>query len=78
MAFSSDMAKLVADQLSRFVTLNRHQLAGQAVNLDFWLAQLRNGLEVIDGYGKRFQRLKAAQAKHVTEHRTTEFSLDDP
>jgi hypothetical protein len=78
MAFSSDMAKLVADQLSRFVTLNRHQLAGQAANLDFWLAQVRNSLEVIDGYGKRFQRLKAAQARHVTEHHTTEFSLHDP
>jgi hypothetical protein len=72
------MAKLVADQLSRFVTLNRHQLAGQVANLDFWLSQVRNGLEVIDGYGKRFQRLKVAQNKHVVAHHTTEFELDDP
>ncbi len=78
MAFSSDMAKLVADQLSRFVTLNQHQLAGQAANLDFWLGQVRNGLEVIDGYGKRFQRLRAGQSRHVADHHTTEFSLDDP
>ena len=37
MSFSTDVAKLVADQLSRFVTLNPHQLAGQVANLDFWL-----------------------------------------
>jgi hypothetical protein len=72
------MAKLVADQFSRFVTLNRHQLAGQVANLDFWLEQVRNCLDVVDGYGDRFHRLKSAQAKHVKEHHTTAFSLDDP
>jgi hypothetical protein len=34
MSFSTDIAALVANQLSRFVTLNRHQLAGQAANPD--------------------------------------------
>ena len=52
MSFSTDMAKLVADQLSRFVTLRPHQLAGQAANLDFWLAQVRHALGGIDGYGE--------------------------
>ena len=37
MSFSTDVAKLVADQLSRFVTLNPHPLAGQVANLDFRL-----------------------------------------
>ena len=60
MSFSTKLAKLVADQLARFVTLNRHQLAGQVANLDFWLDQVRHGLAVVDGYGRRFQRLKAA------------------
>ena len=78
MSFSTDLARLVADQLSRFVTLNRHQLAGQVANLDFWLAEVGHALAVIDGYSGRFQRLKAAQTKHVTDHRTAEFSLDDP
>ena len=62
MSFSTDMAKLIANQLSRFVTLNRHQLAGQAANLDFWLAQVGHGLAVIDGYGMRFLRLHGARA----------------
>jgi hypothetical protein len=78
MPFSTDLALLVASQLSRFVTLNRHQLAGQVANLDFWLDQVRNGLAAIDGYGKRFHQMKVAQTKHVKEHHTTEFSLDDP
>ena len=78
MSFSTDVAKLVTDQLSRFVTLNRHQLAGHVANLDFWLAQVRHALQVIDGYSARFRLLKAAQQKHVAEHHTVEFDLDDP
>jgi crotonobetainyl-CoA:carnitine CoA-transferase CaiB-like acyl-CoA transferase len=71
MSFSTDMAELVANQLSRFVTLNRHQLAGQVANLDFWLAQVRHALEVIDGYSARFVRMDAAQEHYVATHRTT-------
>jgi hypothetical protein len=68
------MARLVADQLSRFVTLNRHQLAGQVANLDFWLAQVRHALAVIDGYGARFVRMHGAQEQYVAAHGTTEFT----
>jgi hypothetical protein len=78
MSYSSNMAKVVADQLARFVTLNRHQLAGQVANLDFWIAQARHALGVIDGYGERFERLRSAQAGYVAEHNTTEFLLADP
>lgn len=78
MSFSTDMAKLVTGQVSRFVTLNRHQLAGHVANLDFWLTEVRHCLQVIDGYGKRFRLLKTAQEKHVAEHHTIEFDLDDP
>ena len=35
MSFSENMAKVVADQLARFVTLNTHQLAGHMANLEF-------------------------------------------
>jgi hypothetical protein len=76
MSFSTDLAGLVAAQLSRFVTLNRHQLAGQRANLDFWLAQVRHALAVIDGYGVRFLRMHAAQEHYVAAHGTTEFRLE--
>jgi hypothetical protein len=74
MSFSTDLAGLVAGQLTKFATLNRHQLAGQLANLDFWLEQARHALAVIDGYGVRFVKLHAAQEQHVTRHDTREFS----
>jgi hypothetical protein len=70
-SFSTEMAKLVADQLSRFVTLNPHQLAGQVENLDFWLGEVRHALAVIDGYGVRFVRLHAAQERYVAANNVT-------
>lgn len=76
MAFSSDLAMLVSDQLSRFVTLNRHQLAGQVANLDFWLAQARHALDVIDGYGVRFVRLQATQEQYVATHGNEQVSSE--
>ncbi|HLN26351.1 MAG TPA: hypothetical protein VK395_01250 [Gemmataceae bacterium] len=65
-------------QLAKFATFNPHQFAGQVANLGFWLAEVRHRLAVIDGYAERFERLKAAQKKHVSQHNTIEFSLFDP
>ena len=72
MAFSSDVAKLVADQLTRFLSLNRHQLAGQVANLDFWEAEVRHALDVIDGYGVRYVRLSMNQEHFLKTHGTGE------
>jgi hypothetical protein len=75
MAYSSEIARVLTEQLARLTTLNRHQLAGQVANLDFWLSEIRHHLEVISGYGARFERLKAAQKKHTIEHRVVEIPL---
>jgi hypothetical protein len=77
-AYSTDLANLLTGQLTKFTTLNRHQLAGQVANLDFWLAEARHCLEVLDSYPLRFERLQAAQTEYVQQHNTIEFSLDDP
>ncbi len=74
MSFSTELAGLVAGQVSRFVTLNRHQLAGQVANLDFWLAQIRNALAALDGYGVRFIRMHAAQEQYIGVREITECS----
>ena len=76
MSFSTDLARVVSDQLSRFVTLNRHQLAGQVANLDFWMSQARHALETLDGYGVRFIRMETAQEQYVSDHGTTEYALE--
>lgn len=83
MSFSTDLADLVAAQLTRFASLNRHQLAGHVENLDFWLSQVANALTTIDEYGIRFVRLEAGQEQYVATHGTTEFTprrgdLDQP
>jgi hypothetical protein len=78
MAYTLEITKVLTDQLAKFITLNRHQLSGQVANLDFWTGEVRHCLDIIDGYTKRFERLKAGQVSHVSEHRTIEFDLSDP
>lgn len=78
MAYSADIAELLTRQLAKFATSNRHQLAGQATNLDFWMAEARHCQEVIDEYPARFERLKAAQKKYIDEHQTIEFDTTNP
>jgi hypothetical protein len=78
MSFTENLAKIVADQIARFVTLNRHQLAGHVANLDFWVDQVRHALEAIDGYEARFRRLKSAQDGFVSVHNTRTYFPDDP
>ena len=78
MSYSENLAKVVANQVARFVTLNRHQLAGHVANLEFWVGQVRHALAVIDGYQERFRRLKGGQAVYVAKHQTTVSSPLDP
>jgi hypothetical protein len=78
MAYSSDIARILTDQIRKFATLNRHQLVGHVANLDFWIDEVQHCLAVIDGYNRRFERMKAAEMKHISERGTVEFSLDDP
>jgi hypothetical protein len=68
MSFSTDLAKLASDQLARFVTPDRHQLAGRLASLDFWLARVRHALDALDGYGVRFVHIESAQKRHVDVH----------
>jgi hypothetical protein len=63
MTYSVNLAEVITQQMVRFATLNRHQLAGHLLNLDFWLDEIRHALSVIDGYQPRFRKLKEAQEK---------------
>lgn len=75
MAYTTDIANLVAKQLSKLATLNRHQLAGQLANLEFWTSEVRHALAIIDGYEKRFQQMRRAQADYAREHQTIEYRV---
>jgi hypothetical protein len=78
MSYSSEIAELLAKQITKLSTFNRHQLAGQIANLDFWLAEVKHCFSVIHDYEKRFVRMKDAQEKYVNKHATVEFDLEDP
>src|SRR5262245_27765363 len=78
MSYSTDIANILANQLTKLSTLNRHQLVGQIVNMYFWLAEVRHCLRVLDGYQARFDKLNKAQTDYTREHKTTEFFPDDP
>lgn len=71
------VADQLTSQLTRLVTLNTHQLAGQVANLSFWSDEVAHALAVLDGYNARFKALSAAQKEYVTRHGTEEFRLDD-
>jgi hypothetical protein len=78
MSYSIEIGNILTDQLRRFATRNRHQLVGHVANLDFWVAEVRHCLDVLDGYTARFERMKAAQEEYVSEHGTIEYDLNDP
>ena len=72
------MAGLVAEQLTRFATLNPYQLAGPVENLDFRLEDIRHALAVIDGYGSAFYQASGCRKaihRHQTNHRVRHRSI---
>jgi len=77
-SYSSEITKILTDQITKFTTLNRHQLAGQVANLDFWVAEVGHCLDVLDGYHHRFEQMRDAQTRYVSEHGTVEYQLEDP
>jgi hypothetical protein len=78
MAYSLDICELLTKQLTKFASLNRHQLVGHLVNLDFWTDEVRHALAALDGYRSRFKKMKAAQGKYVSENRVINFDLEEP
>src|SRR5262245_2446149 len=70
MAYSSEIADILANQLERLSTFNPHQLAGQIANLDFWLNEVRHAQDIIDSYRNRFERMKATEKQFISDHGT--------
>lgn len=78
MSYTVEIAKTLATTLNKLVSLNRHQLAGQAANLDFWTEEVVHCLAVVDGYHSRFIAMKSAQTEFASRHRSIEFSVGAP
>jgi hypothetical protein len=73
MSYATEISKTLTETLARFATLNPHQLAGHVANMDFWLSEVRHCIEVLNGYGKRFEAMTAAQKEYVAEWNTLEY-----
>ncbi len=78
MPYITNVARILTHELAKYAGHRRHQLAGHLANLDFWIAETRHCLSVIDAYAWRFERLNEAQTKFVLEHKVVEFEMDDP
>jgi hypothetical protein len=73
MAYSLDISDALSKTIGKFATLNNYQLAGHVANLDFWIRQIKNVLDAIDGYSKRQRRLEQAQKQYIAAHDTKRF-----
>jgi hypothetical protein len=73
MSYSTVIADTLAATLVRSAELNAHQLAGHVANLEFWLSEVRHCIDVISGYGERFEAMSAAQKAYVAERNTLEY-----
>lgn len=62
MTYIDDISSAVVRVLTHACDGPPHRFAGYAANADFWVAEVRHCLDVIDGYEKRFRKLKAAVA----------------
>lgn len=76
MAYSLEIAGAVSRTVGKFTTLNNYQLAGHVANLDFWIRQVKNALDAVDGYSKRQRTLEQAQKQYIDAHDTRQFSKE--
>lgn len=75
MSYIEDICNPLIRTLEHSTTLPLHQLAGHAVNLDFWMTESGHCLLVIDGYAQRFERMKKAQESKVEVEGVNETPL---
>ena len=60
----------LVEVLSHVAGLPVYQLAGHVANLDFWIAETKHALGLIDGYPQRFSDMVAGQQAY--DARTTD------
>lgn len=77
MAYTIEVADLVASTVGKFVTLNPHQLSGHLANLDFWVAEVKHALSVLDGLSRRQSNRVKAQRQHIGMHDTRRFTAKE-
>jgi hypothetical protein len=77
MPYTTEIANALVATLRMFQSLNRHQFAGNAANVEFWIDEAKHCLDVVDGYRTRFDAIKKAQADYVAKHQTVTTGYGD-
>lgn len=67
-AYVEGICAPLIETLIHSASLPVNQLAGHASNVDFWVSEAIHCLAVIDGYQKRFVRLRADQEEFEKKH----------
>ena len=58
MSYVEDITEALIGTLTYTGGLPAQKLSGHAANLEFWVGEVKHALDVIDGYGERFKKLK--------------------
>src|SRR3954454_14623527 len=65
MSYIDDISEALVRVLTQASDGSPEKFAGYAANRNFWIAEAKHCLDVINGYGDRFERMKrASQASH--------------
>lgn len=68
MIYTVQRVRLIAEQLRRFSDADSWIVAGQFVNLEFWLDEVKSALEVMDQHNSRFEKMYNARENWIETH----------
>lgn len=68
MIYTVKRANLVSEQLRKLKDSNAWIVAGQFVNLKFWLDEVKSSLKALDEHNTRFDKMYDAQKEWIESH----------
>jgi hypothetical protein len=75
MAYTIEIANIVARTVGKFASLNSFQLSGHSANLDFWQQEIKHALDLLDGYDARQRVRTLAQKDYIHKHETRQHGF---
>lgn len=68
MIYSAEKENLISEQLKKFTSGYTHHVVGHFANIDFWINEAKEALNVINDHKHRFDSMYNAQKKWIEEH----------
>jgi hypothetical protein len=67
MIYTIEKANLITKQLKKFKDSYAYMVAGQFVNIEFWINEVENAIVAIDEHNIRFAKMYEAQERWIDE-----------